>query len=205
MPRSKEDFRVISDERRQSIIDASLRLFSVYGYDSISIDDITKASKCSHGLFYHYFNSKADLLHNLMKYILARWDKKIATLDFEQKAIFVLKDVTNFFVETLKGEDEDAYILYLFLTFHLQKKVPAPPKTDKKRKPGPLRRLANLIKQGQADGDFEQGDYLEYLRAYLACLQGLAFNRIQLGNKNFKNVDAKIICNLIIKKEVNHA
>ena len=75
MPRSKEDFKEITLKRKNTILETALRLFSLYGYDTISIDQITKESKCSHGLFYHYFNSKQDLLDQLLKTVIHYWNK----------------------------------------------------------------------------------------------------------------------------------
>lgn len=205
MPRSKQDFKAITDERKQSILDSALRLFSLYGYDSISIDDITKASKCSHGLFYHYFSSKADLFHTLMELIHSKWEKEIEKLNLNQPPLSIIKDITNFYIEKLKQEDEDAYVLYLFLTFHLQKNLPEPLHKKDKDKKGPFKKIVEIVKQGQEDGVFEVGDPIEYVRAYFACLEGLAYNRIYLGKNVFKNIDAKIIINMLLKKEVHHA
>lgn len=201
MPRSKEDFQQINDQRRQSIMEAGLRLFSVYGYDSISIDNITKECKCSHGLFYHYFDSKSNLFESLLEYIVSKWGVKLDALNFEQKPIYAIKDVTSFFLDSLK-DDEDAYILYMFLTFHLQKKIPDL-KKKKEGKQTPIKRMLDLIKRGQEENQFESGDPGEYLRVYFSCLQGLAYNRIHLGSKRFKPVSTNVICNLFIRKENN--
>ncbi len=199
MPRSKEDFKIINDQRKQSIMDAGLRLFSIHGYDAISVDDITKECKCSHGLFYHYFNSKLDLFESLIEYIISKWGNKLNALDFDQKPTYAIKDITSFFLESL-NDDEDAYILYMFLTFHLQKKLPdLKRKKDEKRTP--IKRLLDLIKKGQDEKEFELGEPSEYLRTYFSCLQGLTYNRIHLGSKKFKPVSTNVICNLFIRKE----
>ena len=44
--------------RRQSIIEASERLFSAKGYLETTVDDILAELQCSKGSFYHYFDSK---------------------------------------------------------------------------------------------------------------------------------------------------
>ena len=67
MPRTGEANALLKDERKESIMDAALRLFSISGYDTITINDITKAAHCSHGLFYHYFASKEELFHAIME------------------------------------------------------------------------------------------------------------------------------------------
>ena len=48
--------------RRQSIIEASERLFSAKGYLETTVDDILAELQCSKGSFYHYFDSKLSVL-----------------------------------------------------------------------------------------------------------------------------------------------
>jgi AcrR family transcriptional regulator len=67
MPKTPEQNQQIKDERRANILNTALRLFALYGYDSIVINDITREANCSHGLFYHYFKNKVDLFLELMK------------------------------------------------------------------------------------------------------------------------------------------
>lgn len=52
--------------RRQELLVAALELFQRTGYDATSVQMITDAVGISKGLFYHYFESKADLLNTLV-------------------------------------------------------------------------------------------------------------------------------------------
>ena len=61
MPRTEQQNQAIRDKRRAKILTNALKTFAVNGYDKTSVDDITKSVKCSHGLFYHYFDSKEDV------------------------------------------------------------------------------------------------------------------------------------------------
>ena len=67
MPRSSEQNRIIKDRRRAKLLRAALRVFAAKGYRGTSVDDITKEARCSHGLFYHYFESKADAYEAVLK------------------------------------------------------------------------------------------------------------------------------------------
>ena len=51
----------LSEQRRQEIIVAALRLFAKRGYRATTMGDIARAMGCSKGLLYHYFASKAEL------------------------------------------------------------------------------------------------------------------------------------------------
>lgn len=62
MPRTTEQFEEIRESRKQQIIDVALKLFADKGYDSTPISKISKEAGISKGLLYNYFNSKEDLL-----------------------------------------------------------------------------------------------------------------------------------------------
>ena len=49
-------------ERRDQIIEAAERLFYEKGYEQTSVQDVLDALSLSKGGFYHYFQSKIELL-----------------------------------------------------------------------------------------------------------------------------------------------
>jgi len=51
-----------ADDTRQNLMRAALRLFGERGYHATSLQDVIDAAGCSKGAFYHYFDSKEDLL-----------------------------------------------------------------------------------------------------------------------------------------------
>jgi AcrR family transcriptional regulator len=51
--------------RRNDILDVAQRLIYTQGYEQMSIQDILDALKMSKGAFYHYFNSKPELMEAL--------------------------------------------------------------------------------------------------------------------------------------------
>ena len=51
-----------SDDTRANLLHAALRLFGERGYHATSLQDVIDAAGCSKGAFYHYFDSKEDLL-----------------------------------------------------------------------------------------------------------------------------------------------
>lgn len=68
MPRTREQNKLILDQRKQEIISCSITMFKDRDRKDVSIDDISKELGISHGLFYHYFRNKKDLLSTLSKY-----------------------------------------------------------------------------------------------------------------------------------------
>src|SRR2546427_3929336 len=65
---------------RRRILDAGLRVFSKWGYERASMDDIALELEATKGLLYHYFRSKKDILTA----ILQEHPLRVAIEQFEQ-------------------------------------------------------------------------------------------------------------------------
>ena len=65
-PRTEKQNELIRRERKTSILDAALHLFGKEGYHSASISKISKKAGVSKGLMYNYFESKEELLKDLL-------------------------------------------------------------------------------------------------------------------------------------------
>ena len=65
MPKSFFENKELREKRFETIINTSLRLFATYGYKKVTIDQITKECHYSHGLFYHYFDTKDSVLKEI--------------------------------------------------------------------------------------------------------------------------------------------
>lgn len=50
---------------RNKLVSAAWSLFYKYGFENTTVEDIVEASATSRGSFYHYFQSKEDLLNTL--------------------------------------------------------------------------------------------------------------------------------------------
>ena len=53
--------------RRDAFIDVAERMIQANGYDRVSIQDVLDDVGASKGAFYHYFDSKADLLEAIIE------------------------------------------------------------------------------------------------------------------------------------------
>lgn len=83
-PRTPKQLESLKESRKEQILVAALRLFSKKGFYHTSISDITKKANLSKGLLYNYFESKEDLLN--------------------QVVVFAFKDVT--------AAGEEMYVLF---------------------------------------------------------------------------------------------
>ncbi|MDR1557385.1 MAG: TetR/AcrR family transcriptional regulator [Tannerellaceae bacterium] len=66
MPRTKEQNEAIRAEKKQLIMGAALELFAEGGYTRTSIEQIAKHAGVAKGLIYAYFESKDDLLYQIL-------------------------------------------------------------------------------------------------------------------------------------------
>jgi AcrR family transcriptional regulator len=56
-----------ADRRRSELLDVALGLFAERGFGATTIADISTAAGTAHGLVYHYFRSKDELLHAVLE------------------------------------------------------------------------------------------------------------------------------------------
>src|SRR5690625_3469620 len=76
-------------KKRDVILNAALKEFSLKGFDNASTNVIAKEAGISKGLMFHYINSKKDLFLFLYDYCADRINKEyIDLMNFNEKDIF---------------------------------------------------------------------------------------------------------------------
>ncbi|WP_168169694.1 TetR/AcrR family transcriptional regulator [Candidatus Izimaplasma bacterium ZiA1] len=65
----KETFFNLDNDKRQRIIDSSVREFATYSYDEVKLSSIIKSAGIPRGSFYQYFVDKSDLYKYLFTHI----------------------------------------------------------------------------------------------------------------------------------------
>lgn len=79
-----ERIEALPEDKRRSILSASLAEFAEYGYTGASTNRIVKAAGISKGLLFHYFGSKKGLflfvLDHTIKYLLGKVNEYAAAL-----------------------------------------------------------------------------------------------------------------------------
>jgi AcrR family transcriptional regulator len=69
--------RETATDPRQEILRASARLFQQQGYDGTSMNDVAAALKLSKGGLYHHFQSKDEILFDLMSHAMDITEEKV--------------------------------------------------------------------------------------------------------------------------------
>lgn len=67
-PRSSKQFEQIRQEKKKLIMDTALELFAENGFHATSISQISKKAGISKGLIYNYFESKHEILEEIINY-----------------------------------------------------------------------------------------------------------------------------------------
>jgi AcrR family transcriptional regulator len=132
---------------RQEILRASARLFQEQGYDGTSMNDVAAALKLSKGGLYHHFQSKDEILFNLMNHAMditeERVINRVKTIpDPEERLRMLIK--LHIGVVLSEGDRE--------ITVMLHENHPLPPTLRKRinaRKKDYVHFLENLIAEVQ--------------------------------------------------------
>jgi AcrR family transcriptional regulator len=61
------DRSIAQEEKRRQILDAAVRVFARSGYHDCRVGDITEEAGVAHGLLYHYFSSKEEVLEAVFR------------------------------------------------------------------------------------------------------------------------------------------
>ena len=61
------DRSIAQEEKRRQIVDAAVRVFARKGYHGCRVSDVAEEAGVAHGLIYHYFSSKEELLETIFR------------------------------------------------------------------------------------------------------------------------------------------
>lgn len=162
MPRTSEQFKQMKVERRDSILESALVLYSLYG-DKITIDQIADKAKCSHGIVYHYFKNVDEIVDKLLnsKFYLELKNSLIKPYS-SIKSDVAIKDIVLFCLN-LKSLKEVAYGNIL-ISEHGK---------------GTLHNLLiNLVIRGQKEGVITGGDPIDIVGTFFFTLKGIYLNSL---------------------------
>lgn len=93
MPRTEEQFKEIREQKRQHIMNSAIELFAVKGFDATSINMIAQRASISKGLIYNYFESKEELIREI---ILDGFDKFFTEFDTNKDGVLTDEEFIHF-------------------------------------------------------------------------------------------------------------
>lgn len=99
------------DQRRASMLRAAARLYARQGFNGASVADLAKACKTSKSLIYHYFESKEDILHQVMAAHLDALVAAATEATRQGAAQDKLRALTHAFMRLYVGARDDHKVL----------------------------------------------------------------------------------------------
>lgn len=99
-------------DRRQSLLDAALRLVEEGGLDAVTIAALTERSGMSNGSIYHHFGSRAGVFAQLYADSYGRCVAAMLPALDDRPAALVLKDLTLRYLDWVVANPSRARFLY---------------------------------------------------------------------------------------------
>lgn len=144
---------------KEKIICESLKLFSLKGFLSTSIQDILTAANTSKGGFYNHFASKEDLFFQVLDKAQKIWrEKSLADLDQIEEPIEKIKKLLeNYRDRYLKDADNfPGGCVFITLSVELHNQRPHLSKELDKGFIGLKNMIKRLLDQGKESGKFAE-------------------------------------------------
>lgn len=204
MPRTRQQNLDIKEQRQRQIMDAALILFSKKGYDNTTINNIATEANISHGLFYHYFNNKDDVLDALLKDETETFTvlHQIFGSDDNSPNV-IMKQALTYIVSGLSNRKDKlfAHQINLLLSIEEQKSLKKMrEKVMAKGGKSPFDILNEIISKGQVQGVFRD-DVLSYdlTLIYYNFIKGLVRSKVYRNARPFKVPQVDALMQLIRK------
>lgn len=157
VPRTALQFKRMKDERKLSILEASLPLFSL-DKDKVSVDLISQKAKCSHGLVYHYFKNTDAIYEELLTsetYLSLK-----GSLFVDDKGKYAFEVITQI-MKVLFDLDSIQDIAFANILIS---------ETGKKSL---LEKLTSLVSRGQKEGEVTGGNPKDIVLCAFYLLKGM--------------------------------
>lgn len=199
MPRTKEQNELIKRQRDSQILNSALYLFSMKGFDGVTLDELSIASNCSHGLIYHYYSDKKELYNAVIKKVIKPMiDNLVLHFDYSQSAKQVMIDILDSYLKALKSpNDEYAWAINLILNVRLEseyKFMSAVKETSERI----YQFMFNTIERGKTEGDFNKNrDSREQVISIVSIMKGLSYTRMRVGYRKFICPDVDILMGML--------
>ena len=149
-PRTSKQIGKIRQEKKELIMEVSLELFAENGFHATSISKIAKKAGISKGLAYNYFESKKDILDELITH---GFNSIFQNFDINKDGILTKEEFTHFIKMNFKLLREHLKHWKLFFSLMLQPHIAKTFSKDYEEKGAPMfQMLFNFIKsQGSSD------------------------------------------------------
>ena len=196
---------------KQTIMETAIEQFVQRGFQATSIADIMQAAPMGLGPFYHYFDSKDQLLHYLLDNLAVQLQQRLQHLTAEQKSkAEILREMV---LMTAQLVDSNKYVLPLFLSAGArpeqaseeakgkEKECDLEPHEHRGHGPAFMAMFLQLVQEGQASGEFRQDVSAEIItEMFHSLFQAAAFSSLPLSFEENISMKLRLIIDAICTK-----
>lgn len=171
-PLQEDQLKDIRDERKKQIMRAAIKVFAENGIRLTKISMIAKEAGISHGLVYHYFASKEELLYESLHWAMRMEDTYLQMKELDESPATPLDKIKTFTKFALTSGSGDVFRVIQ----HLAKYEDIPAETKKLiDEAGDMyvRLFYPIFLQGQEIGEIIEGDPGQLLELYFNVLTGI--------------------------------
>ncbi|WP_020617314.1 TetR/AcrR family transcriptional regulator [Paenibacillus daejeonensis] len=187
-PLNEEQLESIRLERKQQMMRAAIKVFAENGIKLTKISMIAKEAGVSHGLLYHYFDSKEEVLHQSLEWAMEATvvqEDMGQLMKVEMPAVEKIRLFTRFAFEESNGD--------IFRVIqHVDKSEDVLEKTQTMVESAGglyIGMLTPLFDQGQREGDIIDGEPSELANLFLTVIAGIITDSLEWWKKG---LDSKL-------------
>jgi AcrR family transcriptional regulator len=198
-PRTKEQNSQIKDERREQILLVALKLFAKRGLAATKISDIAKNANLSHGLIYHYFQSKEDIFIELVSRALEESAKELREADgLPLESLDKIETIAENVIKGIDETEDSAFYFLLMIQAYVSDANPKEVKELMQNSSITNEIILKIVEEGQKSGSIGDGNPQDYVMIFWALIQGLAFYKL-LAGEGFKAPSTKLLLKMFQK------
>lgn len=135
--------------RKRQIFEAATKVFAEKGYHAARVSDIAREAGVAHGLVYHYFSSKDEVLSRIFKHTWLQLEQGLSSIDAsDATAAQKLADIVHlmFGIYPMAPDLVKVVILEVTRSGHLRAQVD--------EIAGAFMTIESIIRSGQESGEF---------------------------------------------------
>ncbi len=183
MPRTKEQFENMRRATAEKIQSAAMKLFVQRGYAATNVQEIADLAGISIGLLYRHYKTKEDLFEELVAYALSGLESIIELFSTEASPKLLFQSfVHEIYTDITKGDELVNLLILMKQAFSLEE-THAKQLVVTQLNIRLMGTTAELIKKGQALGEFYSGDSYEMAIFFFSAIQGLAEAKVALRER----------------------
>ena len=181
------------EDKRRLILDAAVRVFASKGYHASRVGDIAEEAGVAHGLLYHYFRSKEELLETISR---ETWrdvlDAVRSVEESNESAREQLAGIAKILLRAWRRDPNLVRVLVREVTrsSHLQTRI--------EEIEGAFSGLERIIARGQQEGEFRDDvdsrmvSYVFY-GAVEEILTGWVLGQLEDGDEAIARAEATVV------------